>query len=245
MPNAPAYPLVPGAPTAPGTPASPLQPAAPSAPPKPSAPGTPGAPTVPGTPAVPLQPAAPSKPAAPTAPRSPKPPRAPPSPPLTKFHGCRDATSGQPFLLSPLVKVADNTSVGSSTYCTTVSLRPVWQWSGAGCREFDGPGRGSTCCNMDFTKLEIVIVGQCRGSVSGLTINGRKRATSTAGYPSVGAASFKFTELEYSPAEVDGATFCFSAFGSCRRLEDLGYKGHMQFAIFDESHDCCPTFWLA
>ncbi|PNH01525.1 hypothetical protein TSOC_012576, partial [Tetrabaena socialis] len=165
-----------------------------------------------------------------------RPPPPPPPPKLVQTHTCAQATSNVPYTLTDV-----SVSNGVDQYgnlaiamCTTVKAQAV----ASTCR-----ANSTSCCAMDFAKLEVVINPDCKSDARRITINGEQVPYSWGFYEDLTA--IKFVNLATTISKPAGAKLCwFVRPGKCATPETFCYNGQCQANVFSANNKCCPAYLI-
>ncbi|KAG2488680.1 hypothetical protein HYH03_012681 [Edaphochlamys debaryana] len=163
----------------------------------------------------------------------PAPPPAPPPPtPITMTHICDASTAHVPYLLTPITVTPglDQDNQTAVVMCV-----------GAKAQACD---KRKMCCNMDFSKIEVLMNDACRSSLRLITIDGAQVAISW-GFYKFGPA-FKFTNLVRQTPNPETASYCWVVRdGPCADPRQFCYNGRCQLNVFSTNNDCCPANLVA
>ncbi|EFJ44193.1 extracellular matrix glycoprotein pherophorin-V33 [Volvox carteri f. nagariensis] len=143
-------------------------------------------------------------------------------------YGCNRDPQQSRFRLDPVYTVSGN------RVCMTA-------------RVVDCAKPGSDCCDpkIDFYKIELDVNKQCKGAVTGVTVNGKPALAPTFDPYATNdtKAVIKLTGLNLDLTTADGAVVCMTLGGSCPSMETLCAEGNgfCKYAVVQSGTcDCCP-----
>ncbi|EFJ44145.1 hypothetical protein VOLCADRAFT_95610 [Volvox carteri f. nagariensis] len=126
-------------------------------------------------------------------------------------YGCNRDPQQSRFRLDPVYTVSGN------RVCMTA-------------RVVDCAKPGSDCCDpkIDFYKIELDVNKQCKGAVTGVTVNGKPALAPTFDPYATNdtKAVIKLTGLNLDLTTADGAVVCMTLGGSCPSMETLCAEGN-------------------
>ncbi|EFJ44194.1 hypothetical protein VOLCADRAFT_95612 [Volvox carteri f. nagariensis] len=143
-------------------------------------------------------------------------------------YGCNRDPQQSRFRLDPVYTVSGN------RVCMTA-------------RVVDCAKPGSDCCDpkIDFYKIELDVNKQCKGAVTGVTVNGKPALAPTFDPYATNdtKAVIKLTGPNLDLTTADGAVVCMTLGGSCPSMETLCAEGNgfCKYAVVQSGTcDCCP-----
>ncbi|GFR49416.1 hypothetical protein Agub_g11471, partial [Astrephomene gubernaculifera] len=168
----------------------------------------------------------------PLPPPPPSPPTAPATPPppfsFVQTHICPQSNANVPYILSPIQvsKGRDLQGNAATVMCTSVVTQTC--------------DPSASCCDMDFSKVELLLNTGCKGDLRRTTINGKDVSTSWQTY--TGFTALKFTNLLTLLSNPTDATICwYIRNGACSTPSAFCYNGSCQADVFSSDNKCCPA----